>query len=97
MIGFIAACSDDKNTTSNVPAIEIKGEYLFNSGYGYDSFVWVDIAFTDGDGDIGLNESDTFGDFGYGKSNFYNFKCWYFEKKGGKWVKVLNPLILVTR
>lgn len=93
VIGFIGGCTDDKNTTSIVPAIELKGEYLFNSGYDYDSFVWVDIAFTDGDGDIGLNESDTFGDFGYGKPNFFNFKCWYFEKRGGQWRKVLNPLI----
>ena len=89
----MVACTDDKNTTSLVPEIAIRGEYLFNSGYGYDSFVWVDIEFKDGDGDIGLNEGDTFGDFGYGKPNFYNFKCWYWEKKQGKWTKVINPLI----
>ena len=49
VVGFMAACTDDKNTASIVPEIAIRGEYLFNSGYGYDSFVWVDIEFKDGD------------------------------------------------
>lgn len=89
----MTACTDSKNTTSIVPEIAIKGEYLFNSGYGYDSFVWVDIEFKDGDGDIGLDPSDTFADFGFGKANFYNFKCWYLTKKAGRWTKVMNPLI----
>lgn len=93
VIGIMAACTDNKNTTSIVPEIGIKGEYLFNSGYGYDSFVLIDIEFKDGDGDIGLSASDTFGDFAYGKSNFYNLKCWFWAKKQGRWVKVMNPLI----
>lgn len=97
VIGFaivvsLLSCSDSKNTTSIAPELSILGEYLYDSGNGYDSFILVDLEYSDGDGDIGLSESDTLGEFAYRKSNFYNLYCWYLEKKNGRWVQPMNPL-----
>ena len=90
MAGLLS-CSDSKSTTSNVPELSILGEYLYSSGYDYDSFILVDLKYNDGDGDLGLNPSDTFGDFAYKKRNFYNLYCWYLQKKNGQWIEPMNP------
>lgn len=50
------------------------------------------IEFTDGDGDIGLNEGDTTGKYAPGKKYFHNLFVHYYEKQDGEWVKRdLNP------
>ncbi len=53
----------------------------------------VNLHYTDGDGDIGLEPSDTFGDFAYGKPYFHNLKVWMLEKKAGQWRKLQNPFV----
>ncbi len=47
--------------------------------YGNDSANFI-FTFTDGDGDIGLNEADTFGNFAPGQVHYYNFVMTYYYK-----------------
>ena len=44
---------------------------------------YLSFAFTDGDGDLGLNASDTTSPFHSKGSNFYNIYISYFEYKNG--------------
>lgn len=59
---------------------------------GYDSLVYVDFLFEDGDGDIGLSEADTFGGFAFGRYDFHNVKVYMQFLSAGRWEYALNPL-----
>lgn len=89
----VVACSPDKNTTSSAPELNLLGQYVYNSGYGYDSFILFQLNYSDNDGDLGLNDNDTFGSFGFGRENYNNFFCLYWVKQNGKWLRPLNPMI----
>lgn len=45
------------------------------------------IAFTDGDGDLGLKESDTTGNFSSSQKYYYNLFMEYYHYENGAWVK----------
>lgn len=47
----------------------------------------VVISFTDGDGDIGLGQGDTLGDFAPGQLYFHNLFVDYYNWENGTWVK----------
>jgi hypothetical protein len=52
----------------------------------------LNISFTDGNGDIGLNPGDTYPPFDTGGPYYYNYVITYFEKQLGVFQKVdLNP------
>lgn len=59
-----------------------------------DSKAELVIYFQDGDGDVGLSESDTTGIFDPDSVFYYNFFIDYYEKQNGEWVLVepLSPL-----
>jgi len=66
-------------------------EYLVPTENNYDSTLVFNVSYSDNDGDIGLHEWDTMGDFAYKKPAFYNFFCWIYVKTNGTWSKPLNP------
>ncbi len=76
----------------NRPHIEFLGFYpnLAAAGPG-DSLGAVKFSFTDGDGDLGLNEGDTMGEFAQGQPYNYNLFINYFEKQNGVFVEVVPP------
>jgi len=84
-------CADDKNTNSNIPKIAMLDEYVVPTENNYDSALVFNVSYSDNDGDIGLQEWDTMGDFAYKKPAFYNFFCWIYVKTNGTWSKPLNP------
>lgn len=55
------------------------------------------IFFTDGDGDLGLNDYDTNGPFNKNSIYYYNFFIKYFEKQHGTFVEVDLPLPFNSR
>ena len=57
-----------------------------------DSLGFVKFEFTDGDGDLGLNDADSEGDFALGQPYYYNLFVRYFEKQNGTFVEVVPPL-----
>ena len=55
------------------------------------------IFFTDGDGDLGLNEGDTMAPFNKNSIYYYNFFNKYFEKQHGTFVAVNLPVTFNSR
>ncbi|MCF8464953.1 MAG: hypothetical protein K9G41_08935 [Flavobacteriales bacterium] len=76
----------------NRPHIEFLGFYPNLAAVGpSDSLGAVKFSFTDGDGDLGLNEGDTIGEFAQGQPYNYNLFINYFEKQNGVFVEVVPP------
>lgn len=90
---WLTGCKDGKDTIRFRPELALNGIYPFSSGNGYDSFVEVDLHFSDEDGDIGLTEKDSMYPFGLGDPGFYNLFVYYQHKIGGIWVYPKNPLL----
>lgn len=90
---LMLGCNGGKDTIPSPPTLVFNGIYPYNSGFGYDSFVEVDVSFSDADGDIGLEDSDTLFPFGGGDPAFYNLLVYYQDKKNGQWRYPMNPLL----
>lgn len=73
---------------SEVPHIEFISIEKEDDGTGTDNQALLTIHFQDGDGDIGLRESDTVGVFSKDSLFYYNFFIDFYEKQHGQWVKV---------
>lgn len=56
-----------------------------------DSIGFIKVRFTDGDGDLGLRESDVDGVFASGEPYHFNLFIHYFEKRDGEYVEVELP------
>lgn len=62
-------------------------EIVFNDFIQYPDSAILVIDFTDGDGNFGLEQSDTTGSYCPIECEFYwNFFCEYYEKENGEWV-----------
>ena len=89
---FLESCSGDKGTTSPAPKLDLIAENrIMNLELNYDSLIQFWFFYEDVDGDIGLDESDTLGDFAFGRPNFYNFFCYLYTLENDSWTSVLNP------
>jgi len=86
----LAACAD-KTEFSEVPFIRYNAFEQLKSSSGKDSLGILKLYFTDGDGDMGLNASDTLAPYNKGSLYYYNFFITYFEKQNGVWTKVVLP------
>ena len=49
------------------------------------------INYKDGDGDLGLSDSDTLPPYNYGNVGFYNFLVSYEMKKNNIWKRIIIP------
>ncbi|MFZ4414636.1 MAG: hypothetical protein ACOYOV_16250 [Bacteroidales bacterium] len=72
---FLFSCKKEK-VYPVIPVIEYK-EFLYNPGLQEGSFVF---KFTDGDGDIGLRQSDTYPPFDTNSIYYNNFYIHIYEK-----------------
>jgi len=89
---LLSACRKPEKF-SEIPAIEfVSLEAYEDASTGTD--VCLTFKFQDGDGDIGLDETDTQAPFD--TSSIYYFNCFitYFEKQNGRFVKVETPSTL---
>ncbi len=84
------SCKKDKNF-SDTPLISLTGFDQVKNVAGKDSIGIIHIYFTDGDGDVGLNPSDTFPPFDRSSPFYYDLYINYFEKQLGKWVRIVLP------
>jgi hypothetical protein len=87
---LLGACSD-KTEFSEVPFIRYTAFEQLKTISGKDSIGMLKLYFTDGDGDMGLNASDTLSPYNKGSLYYYNFFITYFEKQNGVWTKVVLP------
>ncbi len=75
-----------------VPAIEFSKFLLeVNTNTGKTERGVLEISYKDGDGDIGLNPSDTFAPYNFGSPYYYNMIIKYYEKQNGIFKEV--PLL----
>lgn len=80
----------DRQEYPSTPQITYSGIQLFQNVAGNDSAAVIQVRFTDGDGNIGLNQGDTLAP--YTGQFYYNCFIEYYELQNGTWVKpALNP------
>ncbi len=79
------------------PKIEFVSLTKIQSLNGVDDKGILTISFTDGDGDVGLSESDTLQPYDTSSVYYYNFFIDYFEKKQGVFTKVNLPFSINSR
>lgn len=65
--------------------------YLFNDDSTFSGHVVVSFSYTDGDGDLGLDDTDTLAPFGIGGTHYYNMLVDYMKCINGEFVK--TPLL----
>ena len=74
------------------PRIEYQGfTYLFNADSTFSGQGILFFTYTDGDGDLGLDETDTISPFGFHDAHYYNMVVDYLKCVNGQFVK--TPLL----
>lgn len=74
------------------PAIEFYSFTKIPNNYNVDDKAILNMSFTDGDGDIGLEPWDTLPPYNYNGKYYYNCFIDYYEKQHGQFVKVDLPV-----
>ncbi|MBI1289170.1 MAG: hypothetical protein GC178_16510 [Flavobacteriales bacterium] len=88
---MLSACLKRQNYPDR-PYIEFLGFYPnIQAQSSGDSLGFVKFRFTDGDGDLGLGQGDTLGEFASGQPYHYNLFIYYYEKQNGTYVRVDPP------
>ncbi|MCR4879067.1 MAG: hypothetical protein K5901_07105 [Bacteroidales bacterium] len=94
---LVAAGCRRESKYSEVPHIEFVSLEKVDNGTGHDSQAELTVYFQDGDGDIGLDESDKNPVFAVDSPYYYNFFIDFYEKQQGEWVKIDLPTPLHSR
>ena len=75
------------------PHITYQGfTYLFNPDSTFSGEGVISLAYTDGDGDLGLDDDDTLSPFGLHDPHYYNMEIDYMKSVNGEFVKM--PLLI---
>lgn len=89
-----------KEIYSTIPAIEYKSATFYKSANGTDSLMVLAFTFKDGDGDIGLDQGDTFPPFQASRDRYnrasnpfhYNLNIDYYELIDNQFSLILQEL-----
>ncbi len=87
---FLSSCID-KDEFPPEPYIEFRSFTKINNTLGYDDKGILSLYFTDGDGNIGLAQGDTFPPYDTGSMYYYNFFITYFEKQNDTFIEIELP------
>ena len=90
IVGFSSCLK--RNDFPDEPQIEYLDFVKYQNTQGKDSIGVLKFKFTDGDGDIGLDQQDTFPPFDISSQYYYNFYVKYFEVQNGDTIEVILPL-----
>lgn len=82
---------------SIIPYIEFVSLEKIDNGTGHDSQAELTLYFHDGDGDVGLDETDKNPVFAVDSPYYYNLFIDFYEKQHGEWVKLEFPTPLHAR
>ncbi len=83
----LGACLPNNNFPDE-PVVEFKEFVKIPDANGVDQTGKLILEFTDGDGDVGLGQGDTFPPYDPGSQYYYNFFTRYYEKQNGEFVEV---------
>lgn len=92
---FFACRQEEKY--SKIPYIEFVSLEKVDNGTGHDSQATLTLYFHDGDGDIGLDETDKNPVFSVDSPYYYNLFINFYEKQNGEWVLQEFPTPLHAR
>lgn len=89
----LAVCSCQKPVEYPIePKIAYEGfTYLINEDSTFSGEGIVSFSYTDGDGDLGLDDSDTLPPFGFHDAHYYNMVIDYLKCVNGEFIK--TPLL----
>jgi len=87
----------EKEKYSNIPEIKYVSFVKIGNETGADAQGILKISFTDGDGDVGLDKSDTLGMFSRDSIYYNNFFIKYFEKQNGVITEIELPFAMHSR
>ena len=90
---LLAVCSCQKPVEYPIePKIAYEGfTYLMDSDSTFSGEGIISFSYTDGDGDLGLDDSDTLPPFGFRDAHYYNMVIDYLKCENGVFVK--TPLL----
>ena len=93
LILTLAVCSCQKPVEYPIePKIAYEGfTYLMNPDSTFSGEGVISFSYTDGDGDLGLDDSDTLSPFGFNDAHYYNMMIDYLKCVNGEFVK--TPLV----
>jgi len=93
LFGALAVCSCQKPVEYPIePKITYEGfTYLMNPDSTFSGEGVISFSYTDGDGDLGLDDSDTLSPFGFNDAHYYNMLVDYMKCVNGEFVK--TPLL----
>ncbi|MDB4347423.1 hypothetical protein OAB01_02075 [Bacteroidia bacterium] len=87
ILTLIHSCKPESFGDSPIPEIELEAiEVLKHPVTNLDSLIIAVINYKDGDGDIGLSDSDTFSPFRFGEPYFNNLWIDLEYKENGNWI-----------
>lgn len=73
------------------PVISYLDFAVLQNESGHDSLGYLTIEFTDGDGDLGLSQGDTFAPYNPGSDYYYNFFITFHQQNGGVFQPLSEP------
>lgn len=99
LLAFLSACKT-KEIYPSIPQVEYKSASFLRGSDGTDSLLIFTFSFKDGDGDIGLNQQDTFPPFQADRNRYnqasnpyyYNLHIDYFEKFNNRFIQIIKEL-----
>ena len=80
LFGLMLSSCIEKQQYPDEPIIEYKDFLITTNAQGFDQTGYFIIGFTDGDGDIGLDQGDTLAPYNPGSDYYYNFFITIYEK-----------------
>jgi hypothetical protein len=92
LLPLLFACKPEEARYSRVPGLSFSNYSRLLTPDGRDSLLFLTFNYTDGDGDLGLNDGDSAGPFQFGNPFFFNFDVRFFELVNGKFISVKDPL-----
>lgn len=91
IILLMAGSCIEKEDYPDIPRIGFESFTKIDNGLGYDDKGILTINFTDGDGDLGLAEYETYPPYDSSSMYYYNFFIRYYEQQEGEFVEVELP------
>jgi len=87
---LLFSCKADAPLFSDIPNLTLDKVEQFQRD-GKDSSVVITLNYTDGDGDIGLEETDTFPPFNFGSAYFHNLLIQVYRIENGVKIPIIIP------
>jgi hypothetical protein len=87
---LLFSCRTDAPLFSDIPNLTLAKVEQFQRD-GKDSSVVITLNYTDGDGDIGLEETDTFPPFNFGSDYFHNLLVSVYRIENGIKIPITIP------